>query len=140
MSDVMLSINKDIVNPIVDAKIKEAVLAAMGGSEKIIEGVVNTIINHKVNAEGKVGSYSSDNKYTWIDVVVKNQIQDRAREAIISAISEHSEQIKDAIVNHLKTKKGAEATAKALLHCMSGTFSKHWHSNIKIELSPYNND
>jgi hypothetical protein len=61
---VNLSIPQEVTQPIVSAKIQEAVLAALGGADKIIEGVVHQICNTKVGKDGKVSSYSSENTMT----------------------------------------------------------------------------
>ncbi len=140
MSDVVLSIDKGIVTPIVEAKIKEAVIAAMGGRDTLIEGVVGRILTQKVDATGKVGSYSSDNKYSWLDVVLTQTIQKAAEAAIKEELDKASAQIKDAIIAQLQTKKGASAAASALLGCLSGTFKHSWTSKVAISLETCSRD
>lgn len=140
MSDVQLTISKEIVAPIVEAKIKEAILNALGGSDKLIENVVNTIVNKKVDATGKVSTYSSDNKYTWLDVVLTKTIQEQAELAIKEHLTTTAGPIKEAIIKQLMSKKGAELTAKALIDSLTGTFEKSWTSSIKIDLKPHSRD
>lgn len=140
MSEVQLTISKEIVTPIVEAKIKEAILAAMGGKESLIEGVVNAIISKKVDKNGKVSSYSHDNKYTWLDIVVTEQIHKATEEAIKEVIANQSENIKEAIIKQLQSKKGASLAAQALIDSLNGTFSKSWLSTIKVDLTPNRKD
>ena len=74
---VNLSIPQSVTAPIVAAKIQEAVLAAMGGADKIVEAVVHKICNEKVSPkDGRVSSYSSDNTVSWIDHHVTKILQD----------------------------------------------------------------
>lgn len=140
MSDVQLTISKEIVAPIVEAKIKEAILAALGGKESIIENVVNQIITKKVDSSGKVSSYSSDNKFTWIDIVLTKTIQEQAELAIKEHLVNCSKQIKEALVKQLQSKKGSELAAQALLDSLNGTFKSNWQSSIKIDLTPLRKD
>jgi len=140
MSDINLSISKEVVTPIVEAQIKGAVLSALGGSTELIERVVNHILFQKVDKDGKTSSYSSDNKFTWIDMVLTKTIQQAAEEAIKVELVGAAKQIKDVLVRQLQSKKGSELAAKALLSALNGSFEKSWKSSIKIDLSPLSSE
>lgn len=140
MSEVQLTISKEIVTPIVEAKVKEAILAALGGSENVVKNVIEQIITKKVSASGNVSSYSHDNKHTWLDVVITQQIQKVAEEAIKEELSKSALIIKDALIKSLQTKKGASVVANALLDSMNGSFQKAWTSSVKIDFQRISND
>lgn len=130
---VNLSIPKEITQPIVAVKIQEAVLAALGGQEKIVATVVHQICSTKVDSSGKVSSYSSDNKNTWLDYHVTDVIQKAVREELIRQIDINAQQIKDELVKQLQTKKGASKIADALLSSLNGTFASAWRSKFEIK-------
>lgn len=134
MSEVQLTISKEIVTPIVEAKIKEAILAAMGGKESLIEGVVNGVLSKKVDSKGQISSYSSENKHTWLDVVVTQQIQKAVEEAVKEVIANQAGVIKEAVIKQLQSKKGASLAAQALVDSLNGSFKEKWYSSIKIDL------
>lgn len=140
MADVSLTISQDLVNPIVQAKIKEAVVEALGGTNILIEKVVDNIIKQKVDVNGKVNSYSSENKYGWMDFILTQQIEKVSKEAIIEVISSQSQNIKDELIRQLQTKKGSSLVASALLDSMNGTFTQNWRSTFKIDLLRLNGD
>lgn len=133
---VNLSIPKEVTQPIVAAKIQEAVLAALGGADKIVSTVVHTICNQKVDSSGKISSYSSDNKHNWLDIHVTNVIQDEVKKALIEQIRVSSQQIKDELIKQISTKKGASKIAEALLSSLDGTFNSGWKSSIKVLFEP----
>jgi len=114
--NVNLTISKDIVNPIVQAKINEAIIAAMGGGQELINKVVTSILNEPVASDGKKSNYQSDNKYRWIDLAVTSQIQAAVKEAITEILSSRKDEIKQAIVKQLSNRKGIEQFAEALLN------------------------
>jgi predicted RNA-binding Zn ribbon-like protein len=136
MSDVQLTISKEAVTAIVEAKIKEAILSALGGSEKIIAAIIDTVLLKKVDAQGKVSNYQNDNKFSWMDIVITKTIQQEAEAAVREHIAQSAVQIRQAIIKHLETKKGRDMVAKALLDSMNGTFVNSWRSQIKIDLMP----
>lgn len=140
MSEVSLTISKDIVNPIVEAKVKEAVLSALGGADKLVDQLVSTIISQKVNEQGKVDSYSHNNKFSWLDVVLTKVIKEQAEEAIKEVLADNAKTIKQELIKQLQTKKGSSLAASALIDAMNGTFSNSWRSQISIDLKPLTND
>lgn len=132
---VNLSIPKEVTQPIVAAKIQEAVLAALGGSEKIVAGVIHTICNTKVDAHGSTPRYDSDAKHTWLDFHVTKIIQEEVKKELQEQIKVNAEGIKNELIKQLQTKKGASKVAEALLSSLNGTFASGWRSNITINFS-----
>ena len=140
MSDVQLTISKEVVTPIVEAKVKEAVLAAMGGADEIVKNVLNGILTQKVGSDGRVSSYSTDNKYSWLDIVLTKQIKESAEQAIRDCLAENSVHIKDALIKELQSKKGASLAAKAIIDGMNDSFKNAWKTNLSITLQSLKND
>lgn len=142
MSDqnVTLQIGKEIVTPIVEAKIKGAIAEALGGTGAIVEMVVDQIINQKVNSDGKVSSYGSDNKFTWLDVTVTNKIKEAVKEELTNQISLSAQSIKAELIKQIQTKKGSSLVAQALLSGLQGTFNNSWMSKLELTLTPQKNN
>jgi len=119
---VNLSIPQSVTQPIVAAKIQEAVLIAMGGSEKIVATVVHEICNRKVNPkDGKVSSYSGDNSISFIDYSVTSILQGAINEELKKQTTEIASPVRDALVKEIKTKQGATRIAKALMSALDGS-------------------
>lgn len=133
-NNVSLTISKDIVNPIVEAKIKEAIIAAMGGSQEIIEKVVQQILTQKVDAMGKVSSSSYD-KLSWLDFMVTKKIEEAVKVEIAELITQSASNIKDALIKNLQSKKGSNLVAKALLDGLLSTFTQSWNSKLSVEIN-----
>ena len=131
---VNLGINKELITPIVEKEIKAAIVAALGGADSVIEKVINQIMYQKVNHEGKVSSYSGDNKYTFIEIVLTNQIKDAIAEELKRQIGEKAEPLKKAITKNLRNDKVADKLADALLSAFAQTVDSNWRSSINIEI------
>lgn len=118
---VNLSIPQNVTAPIIAAKIQEAVMAAMGGADKIVEGVVHQICNTKVSPkDGKVNSYSSENTMLWMDYHVTSILQGSINEELKKQTVEISSPVKDALIKQLQTKTGATKIATAILESLTG--------------------
>lgn len=131
--NVSLTISKEIVTPIVKAKIEEAIIAAMGGTENLIALAVNEVLNKKVNIDGGTSNYSSENKYTWLEVNVTKVIKDSVKESMKEMLEVRKEDIKKEMMKQLSSKKGLEGFVTGLL---LGTHeaSKSYRQTINVEL------
>lgn len=136
MSDVNLSISKEVINPIIKEKVNQIVLNALGGTEELVKNVVDSIVNQKVNIEGKISNYSSDNKYNWLDVVVTKQIKEAVKAELEEQIKNSSSEIRKALIEQIQTKKGSSLVAKALLSGLEGSFKSSWTSKLEVSISP----
>lgn len=126
--NIALTIDKSIVTPIVEAKIKELVISALGGGDNIIEGAVKTILNTRVDEHGKINSNSYNNKYNWLDYVLTNQVNKLIKEAITEEIKKNSNVIKDALIAQLQTKKGSNHVAKVMLDAFNKSLQTYYTS------------
>lgn len=133
--NVNLTISKEIVNPIVEAKIRESLIAALGGQDELIKKVLDNIINQKVNGEGSVSSYSSDNKYTWLEITVSKQMREATKSALLEMLQERHEEIKVEIKKQLSSKKGIEKFASAMLDAQASKISEKYNTKIDISFN-----
>lgn len=137
---VNLSIPQNVTAPIIAAKIQEAVMAAMGGADKIVEGVVHQICNTKVNPkDGKVGSYSNENTMLWMDYHVTSILQGAINTELQKQVVEISSPVKDALIKQLQTKAGASKIATALLESVTGSGDFQFSFKVKQKKDSGNN-
>jgi tRNA U34 5-carboxymethylaminomethyl modifying GTPase MnmE/TrmE len=136
---ISLEIGKDLVTPIIEKHIKAAVLEALGGTDKMIDSIVSKIIHQKVDNEGKVSRSDYDNKYSWLDFMVTKKIEEAVKKELDNVMSESILKIKTALIKNLKTDKGSNLVADALLEGLAGTFKNTWTSKVDIKLTPYKN-
>ena len=136
MSDVNITINKELINPIIKEKINQAILEALGGKEELVKTVVEQIISAKVNEKGIVDNYSNYNKFNWLDIAVTKQIRAAVEIELKEQIANSTSSIKEALISQLRTKKGSSTVAKALLDGLNGSFKHNWTSKININIEP----
>lgn len=130
--NVSLTISKEIVQPIVTAKIQEAILSAMGGQDELIKKVVNQVFNQKVNEAGNISTYSSDNKYTWLEVVVTNTLKKATEEAMKEILATKKDVIKAEMIKQLSSKKGLESFAASLID-QTTKISDRYYSKVEVQ-------
>mgnify|MGYP001570774473 CR=1 FL=1 len=93
MSGLNISVDPNLVEPIVRAEIEAAIVAQLNNVPDLVAKLVQAAMADKVDEHGKKGNYSGDNKYLFIDVLCRNAIQSAAKEAMAQYISEHSAEL-----------------------------------------------
>lgn len=121
---VNLSIPQEVTQPIVAAKIQEAVLAALGGADKIVEGIIHRICNEKVDPKtGRKPDYSSTPTVSWMDYQVTGIIEKAVADELKKQLDAGAVPIKDALIKVMQSKSGSSKLADAMLASITGAFT-----------------
>lgn len=132
--DVNIQVNPEVVRPIIEAKIQSAIIEAMQGTDKLIEQFVIMILNLKVSNDGKVSNYSSDNKYTYLYILVRDVIKKACEEAIKEEVEKRRPEFKAAIEKEIKSAAGRNKLVGAFLDTICGVAgSKAWHISVSAK-------
>lgn len=127
MADTIdIKVSQDLVKPIIEEKMKAAIVEALGSGKEIIEQVVDRILKDKVGSDGQKSRYDSDNKYTFIDMTLRNAIQESCKESLKEFVAQYKEQIKAEIERQLKTKKGMDKFSAALMDGLLKATMENW--------------
>ena len=97
MPDVNLSISQEVVRPIIESKVKAAIISELGKSNELIESVIEIAMNEKVDSEGKKSRYSSSGDKTFLEFICSRSVQTAAKEALDEYLKEHKEALKQGI-------------------------------------------
>lgn len=127
-----LNLSADMIKPIIEKTIQANVLSALNGWEGVVTDMVNTVLATKVDEHGKISSYSSENRYTWIEVNLNRRIKELVEGEVKKQIEESAEAIREAVRKQITSKAGSNAIAKAVVDGLIGTFEKSWNSTINI--------
>lgn len=130
-----LNLSADMIKPIIEKTIQANVLSALNGWEGVVTDMVNTVLTTKVDENGKISSYSSENRYTWIEVNLNRRIKELVEGEVKKQIEESAEAIREAVRKQITSKAGSNAVAKAVVDGLIGSFEKSWNSTINISFA-----
>ena len=107
-----------------------------------MEGIIHKICNTKVDNDGKVSTYSSENKNTWIDFHVTSIIQNAVKEELKRQLDTGALPIKEALIKVMQSKAGSSKIADAILAGLTGAFNgdKNLLPKITIDFTNKNNN
>ena len=100
-----LQLPKDLIDGAVKHHVALAISEALGTQSHILETAVQQVLNQHVNSDGKISSYSSENKYSFISVMVNITLRNAVIEALNEEMVKHKAAIKKALASELSKSK-----------------------------------
>lgn len=100
-----LNIPKEVIAPIIEAHISAAIAKALSSPDALVAEAVTRCLNLKVSASGTISSYSSENKFSWLDWQIGTTIRTAAKAAIDKAIEAQQGRIEEQIAKQLADKR-----------------------------------
>lgn len=131
-----VNIPKDLLEPIIRQHIAAGVVAAIGDPATLIRQLVEKAASEKVDMNGEVSRYSSDNKYSFIEAVATRTLHESIKAAIVEYVKEQRPAIQAAVKSHLA--KRTSAVAKALVDGLIASTEQRW--DLKCEFIANRNE
>ena len=128
---VNIEIGKDVIQPIVEAKIQAAIAAAFTDDPvPLINAICDQALNIKVDSDGKIGQYQSNQ--TFLSWYVKKTIRDEAEKALGKIMEEQRPKIQEAIKKKLLSQRGADRIAAAVVDGISESLKCKYTSHLNV--------
>lgn len=131
MSDKLsMELPAEIVERAVRDKITSAIARELGDPAEIIRRQVSAVLDLKVNIKGEIGSYSSENKYTFIEAQAGKLIREAAKEALVEFFNENKAKIKECVKKEVA--KSPSKMAKVFMDGITSGLTATYGSKIEI--------
>ena len=135
MGEVNVSIGKDLIEPIIKAKVQAAIVQAVSGEQDLVTRFISQALEIKVDENGKVNYNDYNNKYTLLEYMCIDTLRDCAKQAIRSWMEDNKKEIQKALTAQLKTTKTTTTFAKAILGGLTNSIQSDWRMDVKVELN-----
>jgi len=132
---VSMNVDPEIVQAIIRKNIETSLLSAMGDeSEKgaILDAIVMSAIKCKVNSDGKISSYNSDNKYEYLDWKIQQVIRGATATALNEYVESKSNTFKKAIKKAVEENAGE--IANNLVKAFAESAANSWRFKVNLEV------
>ena len=132
MSQSMIQLDQKLVDNLVKEHLSAAVLSVLADKkESLLRSMSDQILNLKVDENGNISSYSSANKYSWIEFALNREL----RAVIVQAVKDQLEAMKPEIEKAIKREvaKSGSAIAKAIMGGFTEAIKVDY--NFKVNLS-----
>lgn len=130
-----LNVNQDVLEEAVKNTVMASIASAMD-TDKVIEAIVHSVLTTKVDKNGKVSSWASDNKYTLLEYYVRNSVKEAASEYTKQLIEERMPRIKQAVRAELDKPATTDSMVEAFIKSFEESLQSRWRSTVKVTFGP----
>lgn len=128
-----LNIDNNYLTEAVKQTVIMGIAESLNGKNEIVSQIVNSVFSTKVDKEGKISSYSSDNKYTLIEFYVRKVLKEIAIEEIKNICEERKPEIREIIRRELTKKASAQKFVDKFFDCMVENLDSQWKTTINVD-------
>lgn len=135
MSNIV-GLNLDIDDNYLAEAIKNTVMTGIVESldkDKIVSGLVNTVLETKVDKDGCISRYSSDNTHTLLEVYVNKMIRDVIKEEMKKLVEEKRPKMQEIIRKELNKKATLDKFVDAFISNNLDNLDSNWKTKISVE-------
>lgn len=132
-----LDIDKDYLQEAVKQTVLMGISESLNGKNEIVSQIVNSVLNVKVNKDGKISSWERDNNQTLLEFYVKNMLTELVKEEIKNMVEEKKDEIKQIIRKELLKKANINKFTDNFIDSVSKNLDSTWKTTINIDVEKY---
>lgn len=135
-NEQLLGLNLNVSQEFIANTLKNAVSMAIANAldqkDKCLQNIIESALSVKVNESGKISTYSSENRYSFVEYYVRNAIMEEAKEVLKEVVAERKNELHKMLKKQLSSAKFANAFMETFVGGMLGAFESTYRSNINI--------
>lgn len=120
----------DDMGAMVKTIIQAQVIQALNSAPDAIEALVKSALHQKVDDNGQIARYSSDNKLPYLDWLVGHSIRNAVSHAVGEVIRERTPEITELVRQGLAAESVVSAVAKAI----TKSAEMDWKIDVRFEV------
>ncbi len=127
-----LNIDDNYLNEAVKSIVMTGIAETLD-KDKIVSGLVNAVLETKVDESGKISSYSGDNRYTLLEVYVNKMIREIVKEEMKKLVEEKRPKMQEIIRKELNKKATLDKFVDAFISSNLDNLDNNWRTKISVE-------
>ena len=132
----IVGIDLNVDNNYLNEAVKSIVMSGIAETldkDKIVNGLVKAVLETKVDKEGRISSYSSDNRYTLLEVYVNNIIREIVKEEMKKLVEEKRTKMQEIIRRELNKRATLDKFVDAFISNNLDNLDSNWKTKISVE-------
>lgn len=130
--EIDLNIDDNYLNEAVKSIVMTGIAESLD-KEKIVNGLVKTVLETKVDEEGKISSYSRDNRHTLLEVYVNKIIREIVKEEMKKLVEEKRPKMQEIIRRELNKRATLDKFVDAFISNNLDNLYNNWKTKISVE-------
>jgi hypothetical protein len=129
--DPTFKIPRDVIEPIIQAKVSAAIIEALGNQEWLVKNCIAKALDEKVNDNGgKAESYYADRSPTFLQWALRACVQTSIKKILEEEMAKHKEVIADGLRKEILRK--SSPFMKQLIEGMTSSIISAASNNYKL--------
>lgn len=133
----IIGLNLDIDDNYLAQCIHQTVVAgiseSLNGKNEIVSQLVHDVLNIKVDRNGRVSHYASDNDQTLLEYHVKSAIREIAKEELASIVESSRPRISEAIRAELSRKEFMDDAVRSFSRALTENLTRGWNTSVDVK-------
>ena len=132
----IVGIDLNVDNNYLNEAVKSIVMSGIAETldkDKIVNGLVKAVLETKVDEKGRISSYSSDNRYTLLEVYVNNIIRELVQEDMKKLVEEKRPKMQEIIRRELNKRATLDKFVDAFISNNLDNLDSNWKTKISVE-------
>ena len=134
-SMVSLKISEDMVQAVISKQLQSAIIAQLGNAEQYMAALISAALHQKVDSNGRVDSYAGNNKYDYLDILLKEKIREAAKGAIQEYVKENQEILKQALKKELEKTATKNKLVETFVDGATKAFACNWGFKCDVKFA-----
>lgn len=127
----MIQLDPKLIDSLVKEHINAAMLSVLADKKEVLlSQMANQVLNLKVNSEGQISNYPSENKYSWIEITINKELRGAVQRAIIDAVKAMEPEILASVKKEVS--RSGPAIAKAMMDGFHRSVTYDWSFKVNI--------
>lgn len=129
-----LQISQDFIDNLAKDLVQESLIKTLNSKDDIVRQIVSQILSVKVNQDGVISNYSSDNKYTYLQFLVNKMIKEEVISVAQEVLTEKRTEIREHIKKEMSKKATVDKFYDAFFSNIVNNLSSKYDTKIEINI------
>ena len=129
-----LQISQDFIDNLAKDLVQESLIETLNGKDEIVRQIISQILSVRVDRDGRVSNYGSENKFTYLEYLVNKMIKEEVISVAQEVLTEKREQIRDTIKKEMSKKATIDKFYDAFFDNIVDNLSSRYDTKIEINI------
>lgn len=132
----IVGIDLNVDNNYLNEAVKSIVMTGIAETldkDKIVNGLVKAVLETKVDEQGRISHYNSDNRFTLLEVYVNNIIREIVKEEMKKLVEEKRPKMQEIIRRELNKRATLDKFVDAFISNNLDNLDSNWKTKISVE-------
>lgn len=127
-----LEISQDYIDNLTKDLLTQSLIETLDAKNTIVEGIVSNILSVEVDENGRISSYRGDNKYTFLEWLVRKMIREEVKSVAEEVLNEKREDIRKSIKKEMSRKATIDKFCDAFFGTVVDGLENRYKTKIDV--------